>query len=70
MKIKSRELQWISKNPEKLSMYGGKWIALIDNRLITSGDSLSIVRKEAKKITKKEPLIFKVPRKDEENYIL
>jgi hypothetical protein len=70
MKIKSRELQWISKNPEKLSMYGGKWIALIDNRLITSGDSLSIVRKEAKKITKKEPLVFKVPRKDEENYIL
>lgn len=70
MKIKSRELQWISKNPEKLSMYGGKWIALIENRLITSGDSLSIVRKEAKKITKKEPLIFKVPRKDEENYIL
>lgn len=70
MKIKSRELQWISKNPEKLSMHGGKWIALIDNRLITSGDSLSIVRKEAKKITKKEPLIFKVPRKDEENYIL
>ena len=70
MKIKSRELQWISKNPEKLNMYGGKWIALIDNRLIASGDSLSIVRKEAKKITKKEPLIFKVPRKDEENYIL
>jgi len=70
MKIKSRELQWISKNPEKLSMYGGKWIALMDNKLITSGDSLSIVRKEAKKITKKEPLIFKVPRKDEENYIL
>jgi hypothetical protein len=70
MKIKSRELQWISKNPEKLSMYGGKWIALIDNRLIASGDSLNIVREEAKKITKKEPLVFKVPRKDEENYIL
>jgi len=70
MKIKSRELQWISKNPEKLNMYGGKWIALIDNRLIASGDSLSIVRAEAKKITKKEPLVFKVPRKDEENYIL
>jgi len=70
MKIKSRELQWISKNPEKLSTYEGKWIALVNNRLITSGDSLSIVRKEAKKLTKKEPLIFKVPRKDEENYIL
>jgi hypothetical protein len=70
MKIKSIELQWISKNPEKLSTYGGKWIALVNNRLITSGDSLSIVRKEAKKLTKKEPLIFKVPRKDEENYIL
>jgi hypothetical protein len=70
MKIKSRELQWISKNPEKLSMYGGKWIALIDNRLIASGDSLSSVRKEAKKKTREEPLVFKVPRKDEENYIL
>lgn len=70
MKIKSTELQWISKNPEKLSAYGGKWIALVNNRLITSGDSLSTVRKEAKKLTKKEPLIFKVPRKDEENYIL
>jgi hypothetical protein len=70
MKIKSKELQWISKNPEKLNMYGGKWIALIDNRLIASGNSLSKVREEAKKITKKEPLVFKVPRKDEENYIL
>jgi hypothetical protein len=70
MKIKSKELQWISKNPEKLSMYGGKWIALIDNRLIDTGNSLSNVRNEAKKITKKEPLFFKVPRKDEENYIL
>jgi hypothetical protein len=70
MKLKSKELQWISKNPEKLSMYGGKWIALIDNRLIASGDSLSNVRREARKLTKKEPLVFKVPRKDEENYIL
>jgi len=70
MKIKSKELQWISKNPEKLSMYGGKWIALIDNRLIATGNSLSNVRNEAKKISKKEPLVFKVPRKDEENYIL
>ena len=70
MKIKSSELQWISKNPEKLSTYGGKWIALVNNRLITSGDSLSVVRKEAKRLTKEEPLIFKVPRKDEENYIL
>jgi len=70
MKIKSRELQWISQNPEKLNKYAGKWIALLDNRLIASGDSLSKVRIEAKKIAKKEPLVFKVPRKDEENYIL
>lgn len=58
------------KNPKKLSLYSGKWIALVDNRLIASGDSLSMVRSESKKITKEEPLIFKVPRKDEENYIL
>jgi len=70
MKLKSKELQWISKNPEKLRLYEGKWIALIDNRLIASGDSLSNVRREARKLTKKEPLVFKVPRKDEENYIL
>ena len=70
MKLKSKELQWISKNPEKLRLYEGKWIALVDNRLISSGDSLTDVRFQAKKITKKEPLIFKVPRKDEENYIL
>jgi hypothetical protein len=70
MKIKSKELQWISKNPEKLRLHEGKWIALVDNRLISSGNSLNNVRIQAKKITKKEPLVFKVPRKDEENYIL
>lgn len=64
------EHDWLLKNARELEKHRGKWIAIVGNRIVSSGEVLHDVRKKAKEISKKEPLVFKVPRKDEEAYIL
>jgi hypothetical protein len=45
-----------------LGDYFGKWIAIVEDKVVASGDNGKIVFKEAKtKCPNKEPLILKVP---------
>ncbi|MBU1246111.1 MAG: hypothetical protein KKB27_03875 [Nanoarchaeota archaeon] len=59
-----------------LSKYEGKWVAVQNNQVIASGDSIYdiekyVVRnKEEKIMLEKLPAAFKVPRKDEGPYVL
>ncbi len=60
----------VSKNYEwyiraDTQRYAGKWIAIVDQRVVTSGDDAEKVYKEAKtKYPKKKPSIAKVPSKE------
>ena len=65
-----RELEWIGSHPEEVEKHAGEWIAIVENKIVAHGESLHEVRKKAKELTGKEPLVFKVPRPDEELYIL
>ncbi len=63
----NKELEWVSKHPKEIEKYAGKWVGIVDNKIICVGNSAKEVLEKAKI---KQPLIFKVPRKDEEMYIL
>jgi hypothetical protein len=65
-----KELKWVTENPKKIEKFSGKWIAIVDHRILASGKSVNEVVKKSRGKAKKKPLIFKVPRKDEETYIL
>lgn len=62
------ELDWMNLNPEEVSKYSGKWIALDGKKgIIAAGDNLEKVALEfKKKFPGKVPCVFKVPREDEE----
>lgn len=50
--------------------YSGKWVAIVGDKVIASGDSLKEVYKKAKEKSRgKEPLFAKIP-EDEETLIL
>ena len=51
-----------------VSPYTGKWIAIVDNKIVASGKSAKEVYTEAIKKSKKKPLITKIP--DKETMIL
>ena len=51
-----------------ISSYVGKWIAIVDNKIIASGQNAKDVYDEATKKSKERPLITKVP--DKETMIL
>jgi hypothetical protein len=66
----TEELEFITKNPEKIEKFAGKWIAISGNRILAVGVSANEVIRIARKKKRKKFLIFKVPRKDEEMYVL
>ncbi|MBU2577440.1 hypothetical protein KKA69_01255, partial [Patescibacteria group bacterium] len=60
-----------NKKAATLDKYAGKWVAFVDEKIVTWADSLDELDKKIKKIKpKKEPVYFLVPRKDEGPYIL
>ena len=67
-----KELKWISKHEKEIRKYSGKWVALFaDKGILSSGETVKEVIEKARKRHKiKDPFIFKVPRKDEEMYVL
>lgn len=66
-----KDLEWISKHSKELKRYSGKWVALkAEKGIIASGNSVKEVMDVAKKKGIENPLVTKVPRKDEEAYIL
>lgn len=53
-----------------MSEYAGKWVAILGNQVIASGDDLKTVYEEAKKKAgNKEPLFTRIP-KEQETLIL
>ena len=66
----SKDLEWMSKHAKELSEYSGKWIALkADRGVIASGNSVKEVMDIANRKGVEDPLVTKVPRKDEEAYV-
>ena len=64
----SQEFEFLSVTDT--SKYAGKWIAVLGQEIIASGDDLKAVYKEAKeKAGQKEPLFTRVP-KEQETLIL
>jgi len=55
---------------KEIEKHEGLWIAATRDEVIAVGYDAKEVLKEAKKRTKKEVIVFKVPRKDEETHIL
>ena len=47
-----------------LSKYKGKYIAIVDNKIVASGDNANKVWKMAKKKTDKIPTLAKIPREE------
>lgn len=65
------ESLWVSHNQSKLSSYAGKWIAVLKNRVVASGETVKEVIEIYKtKKLKGKPLVTKIPRPDEDMYIL
>ena len=70
--MQSQESKWISKHPNIVNRYTGKWVAILGNKgIIASGDTINEVNKELKnKGLSKLPLVTKIPRDDEAMSIL
>jgi len=69
--MKEKELNWISSHSNELEDFWGKWIAIVEDKIVASGDSVKEVMAivNQKKI-KEPPLVTLVPSKDEETYVL
>lgn len=67
-----QELEWLSSHPKEVEKYSGKWIAVKEDGIVSSGDSVSEVEETLKEkgVTWDEVMLMKVPRKDEEMSIL
>ena len=68
--MSQKESVWISEHRDELEQFGGKWIAVLKDRVIASGSSVSEVMEKASRKTRKLPLVIKVPRKNEDLYVL
>ncbi len=69
--MQSKELKWISEHPKVMDKYGGKWIAIWEDKIIAVGESLHEVNLEVnKRNLAGKALINQVPREDEEILIL
>ena len=53
------EYEWI--NNQNLKQFRGKWIAVFNKKIISSGKYAHEVAKEAKKQIKEPPFLIKVP---------
>ncbi len=69
--MSQHRLEWISKHPKEVSKYEGKWVAVTVGGIVASGETIKEIREElSKKNIKEEPLIMKIPRKDEEHLVV
>lgn len=69
--MREKELNWISLHFDELEKYAGKWVAILDEKVIAAGDTVKEVMIVVQKSGVREsPLVTIVPTKDEEMYIL
>lgn len=60
-----------NKKTASLDKYAGKWVALVDEKVVAWGDTLEELDKKIEKLgLQKKAVYFLVPRKDEGPYIL
>lgn len=65
------ELQWLSDHSEEVEKYSGKWIAFTAKHgIVASGTSAKDILNTFKNKGLRSPSIFKVPRKDENEFVL
>lgn len=62
MRNLSDEYEWSQK--QNLEIFKGKWIAVINKKIVGSGLYADDVVKEVKKKTKETPFLIKVPTED------
>lgn len=60
--MKSKEFEFYVK--ADLSKYEGKYITIVDDKVVASGDNAKDVWNEAKKKTGRIPTLAKVPKED------
>jgi hypothetical protein len=66
-----RESLWVSRHQSEMKPYEGRWIAVSGGRVAASGKTLREVMAAWKaKGLKGQPLVTKIPRKDEALYVL
>jgi hypothetical protein len=65
-----KELEWISLHQEEIERYGGMWIAVWEDKLISVGKTAKEVLETSKKKGIDKPHITILPRKDEGTYVL
>jgi len=69
--MQSPESKWISEHSEIINKQSGKWIAVLKDKIVAVGDSITEIKNTLKEKGIKElPLITKIPRRDEEMSIL
>ena len=61
---------WLSEHQNELEQYSGKWIAVLKDKVVASGASVSEVMENAARKTRKLPLVIKVPMENEDLYVL
>lgn len=68
--MSSVEAQFLS-SMENREQYRGKWIAILDKKIIAEGKDLSEVYQEAmKKSNGRTPLFEQIPEKDEDDTLI
>lgn len=54
----------------ELEKMEGLWVAITESEIVAKGDNAKQVLQEAKRRTKREVTLFKVPRREEEAHVL
>ena len=71
IKLREKELAWVSLHFDELEKYAGKWVAILEDKVIAVGDTVKEVMASVQESGVEEsPLVTLVPPKDEEMYVL
>ncbi|MBN2543379.1 hypothetical protein JXI42_10985 [bacterium] len=69
--MESNQALWVSKHYDKVKPYAGKWIAVVNNQVAAVADNIiELMAIYNKSNNKAEPLVIKIPRPDEGEFIL
>lgn len=65
-----KESFWVSEHQKELEKYAGKWIAVLNKKVVGSGDTVTEAMREVdEKGIKQMPLVTSIDRKDEGIYM-
>ena len=66
-----QEHEWLVKHHSEVEKFAGEWVAIVDRSVVAHGKNFQLARKVAtKKYPGKTPMVFYVPKKDEELLIV